>query len=166
MLIIEIDSNAILIEPMKSRANKDIIADYDKLVNQLKWAGITHKQHVLDNEMSEHMKNHISYHYRFKMELSARMSQSKCTRASLSTATDFPQANGPYYYHKQKSPSTSCNNHMVHQQYKPTLTSAGPSTTTRCHKCPWDVKHKYMTGLPNMALGPITVWMVVTSLCL
>ena len=69
MLMVEIDSNAILIEPMKSRANTDIIAVYDKLVNLLKWAGITHKQHVLDNEMSEHMKNHIRDHYRFKMEL-------------------------------------------------------------------------------------------------
>jgi hypothetical protein len=58
MVMVEINSNAILIEPMKNQDAKMIWA-YNALLLRLKWAGIVPKKHVLDNEVSENMKNHI-----------------------------------------------------------------------------------------------------------
>jgi hypothetical protein len=59
MVMVEIDSNAILIEPMKSRKDEEMIRMYNALLLQLKRAGIAPKKHVLDNEVSDNMKNHI-----------------------------------------------------------------------------------------------------------
>ncbi|KAL7485274.1 hypothetical protein ACHAW6_010872 [Cyclotella cf. meneghiniana] len=97
--------------------------------------------------LHEHMKNHIQDHYRFKMELvppgSQRSNEAevairnfKCHFLSIlaGTSTNFPQAHGADYYHKQKSPSTFWNNQMLHQQYQPTPISADPLTTTKYHK--------------------------------
>ncbi len=67
--MVEINSNAILVEPMKSRKDADMIRAYDALLNQLKQAGIVPKKHVLDNEVSENIKNHICNMHRFNMEL-------------------------------------------------------------------------------------------------
>jgi hypothetical protein len=54
MVMVEIDSNAILVEPMKSRKDQEMIrAYYDALVKRLQRAGIKPKKHVLDNEISE-----------------------------------------------------------------------------------------------------------------
>jgi len=59
MVMVEIDSNAILVEPMKSRKDEEMIRVYNALLLRLKRAGIVPKKHVLDNEVSENMKNHI-----------------------------------------------------------------------------------------------------------
>jgi hypothetical protein len=69
MVMVEIDSNAILVEPMKSRKNQEMIRAYDALVKRLQRAGIKPKKHVLDNEISENMKEHIRQQYKFAMEL-------------------------------------------------------------------------------------------------
>ncbi len=60
MVVVEIDSNAILVEPMKNRKDDKIIREYNALLLQLKWAGVVPKKHVLDKEVSENIKNHIS----------------------------------------------------------------------------------------------------------
>jgi hypothetical protein len=49
MVMVEIDSNTILIEPMKSRKGAKMIRTYNTLLLRLKWAGIAPKQHALDN---------------------------------------------------------------------------------------------------------------------
>jgi hypothetical protein len=59
MVMVEIDSNAILVEPMKSCKDDEMIRAYNALLLRLKQAGIVPKKHVLDNEVSENMKNHI-----------------------------------------------------------------------------------------------------------
>ena len=69
MVMVEIDSNAILVEPMRSREDKEMIRAYDKLVQRLKAAGIKPRKHVLDNEVSNNMKEHIKQQHKFKMEL-------------------------------------------------------------------------------------------------
>jgi hypothetical protein len=69
MVMVEIDSNAILVEPMKSRKDEEMIRAYNALLLQLKRAGIVPKKHVLDNEVSENMKNHICDRCKFDMEL-------------------------------------------------------------------------------------------------
>ncbi len=69
MVMVEIDSNAILVKPMKSYKDAEMIQAYDALLQQLKWAGIVPKKHILDNKVSKNMKNHIRNRQKFDMEL-------------------------------------------------------------------------------------------------
>jgi hypothetical protein len=69
MVMVEIDSNAILVEPMKSHKDEEMIHTYNTLLLHLKQAGIVPKKHVLDNKVSENMKNHIHDTCKFDMEL-------------------------------------------------------------------------------------------------
>jgi hypothetical protein len=69
MVMVEIDSNAILVEQMKSRKDEEMILAYNALLLRLKHAGIVPKKHVLYNEVSENMKNHIRDTCKFNMEL-------------------------------------------------------------------------------------------------
>jgi hypothetical protein len=58
MLMVEIDSNAILVEPMKGCKVEEMICAYNALLLRLMQAGIAPKKHILDNKVSENMKNH------------------------------------------------------------------------------------------------------------
>ena len=69
MVLVEIDSNAILVEPMKNRTDTEMIRAYDTLIKRLQRAGIQPKKHVLDNEISTNMKEHIKDKYKFEIEL-------------------------------------------------------------------------------------------------
>jgi hypothetical protein len=69
MEMAEIDSNAILVEPMKSHKDEEMIRTYNALLLLLKQAGIVPKKHVLDNKVSENMKNHIRDTCKLNMEL-------------------------------------------------------------------------------------------------
>ncbi len=59
MVLVKINSNAILVEPMKNRKDAEMIWAYNALLLRLTRAGIFPKKHVLDNKVSENMKNHI-----------------------------------------------------------------------------------------------------------
>ena len=50
MVLFEIDSNNIIVEPMKSRSTGNMILAYQTLVDRLKEKGIHPKMHLLDNE--------------------------------------------------------------------------------------------------------------------
>ena len=67
MVLVEIDSNAMLVEPMKSRKDAEMIRAYDVLVKRLQQAIIHPRKHVLDNKISENMKHHIKTNYNFEM---------------------------------------------------------------------------------------------------
>jgi hypothetical protein len=69
IVMVEIDSNGILVEPMKSGKDEEMIQAYNALLLQLKRADIVPKKHVLDNEVSKNMKNHICDMCKFDMEL-------------------------------------------------------------------------------------------------
>jgi hypothetical protein len=69
MVLVKIDSNAILVEPMRSRKDAEMIRAYNALVLRLKREGIIPKKHVLDNEVLESMKNHIRDTCKMNMEL-------------------------------------------------------------------------------------------------
>ncbi len=56
MVLTHIDSNAILTEAMKNRTAGKIIRAYQVLINCLLQAGITPKQHILDNKCSKEFK--------------------------------------------------------------------------------------------------------------
>ncbi len=67
--MVEIDSNANLVEPMKSCKDEEMICTYNTLLLRLKRAGIVPKTHILDNKVSDNMKNHIRDTCEFDMEL-------------------------------------------------------------------------------------------------
>ncbi len=69
MVMVKIDSNAILVEPMKSRKDEEMIQAYDALLARLRQAGSTPQKHVLDNEVSDNMKHHIQVTCKLIMEL-------------------------------------------------------------------------------------------------
>ena len=69
MVMVEIDSNAILVEPMTSRKDAEMIRAYDTLLLRLRRAGIVPIKHVLDNEVSDNMKTHIKENCKMQVEL-------------------------------------------------------------------------------------------------
>ena len=69
MVMVEVDSNVILVEPMKSRHDDEMKRAYKHLMLRLKRAGITPRKHVMDNEVSKSMKNMIRDEYKMELEL-------------------------------------------------------------------------------------------------
>ena len=67
--MVKIDSNAILVEPLSSRKDAKLTRAYRVLMLRLKLADIVPKKHVLDNEMSEALKDVIWSEYKMEMEL-------------------------------------------------------------------------------------------------
>ena len=63
MVLFEIDSNNILVEPMKSRSTGNMILAYQTLVDRLKEKGIHPEMHLLDNECSKEMRAAITGNY-------------------------------------------------------------------------------------------------------
>jgi hypothetical protein len=59
MVLIEIDSNYIAMEPMKSRETAEMIRAYRVIMDKLKHNGITPKKQILDNEAPEAYKKTI-----------------------------------------------------------------------------------------------------------
>ena len=57
--MVPIDSNAILISPMKNHKDAELQREYMELLHRAKKAGIAAKKHVLDNECSTSMKELI-----------------------------------------------------------------------------------------------------------
>ena len=53
MVLIEMDSGAILFEAMKNRKSGEMVLAYQKLVDRLKAYGVVPKHHVLDNKCSK-----------------------------------------------------------------------------------------------------------------
>ncbi len=59
MVLTKINSDAILIEPMKNSTTGEIIWAYQTLIDQLRTAGIVPKLHILDNKCSQDFKDTI-----------------------------------------------------------------------------------------------------------
>jgi hypothetical protein len=59
MVLREIDSDSILIEPMKNRTTGKMIRAYQTLIDCLRTAGIIPELHILDNECSKDFKDTI-----------------------------------------------------------------------------------------------------------
>ncbi len=69
MIMVEIDSSAILVKPMRSQKDAKMIRAYNALLLHLWQEGIVPKKHVIDNKVSENMKNHIKDNCRLTVEL-------------------------------------------------------------------------------------------------
>ena len=59
MARVEIDSNTILIEPLKSMKDIELTQAYTAMVLRLKQAVIVPKKYILDNEVSDAIKDVI-----------------------------------------------------------------------------------------------------------
>ena len=59
MVMVEIESNAILVEPIKNRTDAELTRAYHAMMLRLKQAGILPQKHILDNEVSNAMKTII-----------------------------------------------------------------------------------------------------------
>ncbi len=59
MVLIEIDSNAILVEAMKNRSTGEMMRVYQVLIHRLCSTGVTPKMHISDNECSAEFKERI-----------------------------------------------------------------------------------------------------------
>jgi len=69
MVMVKIESSTILVKPMKSKKDEEMIQAYDALLAFLQQAGSTPQKHVLDNKVSDNMKHHIQHTCKLKMEL-------------------------------------------------------------------------------------------------
>ena len=63
MVMVDIDRNAILVEPLKSRNDAELTQAYRTMMIRLKQAGIVPRKHILDNEVSEGTKTIIRDEY-------------------------------------------------------------------------------------------------------
>ena len=53
MVLYKISSNAILVEPLRNRTSREMVAEYTNLVYRLKESRINPTLHILDNEISQ-----------------------------------------------------------------------------------------------------------------
>jgi hypothetical protein len=145
MVLVEINSNAILVEPMKSRKDAEMIQAYSALILRLKRAGIIPKKHVLDNKVSKNMKNHICDTCKMNMELVPpgchRQNVAEVAICNFKShflsvlagvANDFPQNLWDPLFRNQRSHSISFVNQMQCRQFQHMHTSAVHLITTKC----------------------------------
>ena len=59
MVMVEIDSSAILVEPMKNRTVEEMTRAYLHLLSCIKQAVVVTLKHVMDNEVSEVLREMI-----------------------------------------------------------------------------------------------------------
>eukprot|EP00804_Cyclotella_cryptica_P009005 CCRYP_003106-RA/>CCRYP_003106-RA protein AED:0.44 eAED:0.55 QI:0/0/0/0.8/1/1/5/0/886 len=69
MVMVDIDSSAILVEPIKNRTDIELTRAYSTLITRLHRAGVVPRKHVLDNEISTAMKTLITDTYKMTYEL-------------------------------------------------------------------------------------------------
>eukprot|EP00956_Cyclotella_meneghiniana_P001304 scaffold1404_cov37-Cyclotella_meneghiniana.AAC.8 len=69
MVMVDIDSSGILVEPLKSQKDAELHRAYTSLMTRLNRAGIFPKKHVLDNEISQAMKDYVRDEYKMTVEL-------------------------------------------------------------------------------------------------
>jgi hypothetical protein len=162
----KINSNAILVEPMKNREDAKMIRAYNALLLLLKWASIVPKKHVLDNEVSENMKNHICDTCKLDMEL-VPPGCHRCNAAKVAihnfkahflsvldrVANDFPPNLWDWLL-----PQTEITINLIQQSNAtPMHILADPFTTMKCHSLQWNVMLRCMRKPTNPAHGHI-IW--------
>ena len=67
MIMVNIDSSGILVEPMNSQKDPEMIRAYQSIMLRLQRANIQPKKRVMDNEVSEAMKSIIREKYQLEL---------------------------------------------------------------------------------------------------
>ena len=173
--MVEIDSNAILVEPMKSRKDEEMIRAYTVLMLRLKRAGIVPKKHVLDNEISEKMKNLIRDEFKMQLELvppgchrrnaaevAIRNFKAHFLSVLAGVATDFPMQ-----LWDRLLPQTEITLNMLRQSNATPTVSAyahlsGPFDYNKMPLAPWVATYRSTKKLTSAAHGHSILSMVGT----
>eukprot|EP00804_Cyclotella_cryptica_P011786 CCRYP_011381-RA/>CCRYP_011381-RA protein AED:0.36 eAED:0.36 QI:0/0/0/1/1/1/2/0/520 len=126
MVMVDIDSSAILVEPIKNRTDLELTRAYSTLITRLHRAGVVPRKHVLDNEISTAMKTLITDTYKMTYELvppgchrrnaaeDKLLPQAEITinllRQSNATPTvsAYAHLNGPFDYNKMPLAPMGC----------------------------------------------------------
>ena len=69
LVMVEISNNAILVKPLKIRKDEDLTRAYRAMMLQLRRTEKKTKKHILDNELSEALKEIIQDEYKMQLEL-------------------------------------------------------------------------------------------------
>ena len=69
MVMVEIDSNAILVEPIKNCKDEELTRAYRAMMLRLRRAGMIPIKHILDNKVLEALKTIIQDKYKMQIEL-------------------------------------------------------------------------------------------------
>ena len=69
MIMVEIYSNVILVEPIKNRKYEELTRAYRAMMLRLRRAGMIPRKHILENESSEALKTIIQDEYKMQLEL-------------------------------------------------------------------------------------------------
>ena len=69
MVMVEIDSNAILVEPINNSKYEDLTRSYRTMMLRLRQAGKLPRKHIVKNEVSKSMKTIIQDEYKMQLEL-------------------------------------------------------------------------------------------------
>jgi hypothetical protein len=59
MVAIHLDANYIFVQPMRNRTKEEMIRAYEKIINRMRMAGLGLKNHTLNNEVSDALKQYI-----------------------------------------------------------------------------------------------------------
>ena len=65
--MVEIDSNAILVKPIKSHKGAELTQAYIAMMLRLRRAGMITRKHILENEVSEALKTIIQNEYKIQL---------------------------------------------------------------------------------------------------
>ena len=66
--MLEIDSNAILVKPIKNHKDEELTWAYRSMMLRLQRAGMIPRKHILENEVSEALKKIIQDGYKMQLE--------------------------------------------------------------------------------------------------
>ena len=69
MVMVEIDSNVILVEPINNRKDEELTRAYREMMVRLRQALMIPRKHILDNEVSEALNKIIQGEYKMQLEL-------------------------------------------------------------------------------------------------
>ncbi len=175
MIMVEIDSSAILVKPMKSRKDAEMIQAYNALLLRLQQAGIVPKKHVTDNEVSVNIKNTSKttaglqlslYHQVAINKMQQKLPSGISKHTSSAYWQELPKIFHPAYgtncYPKLKSHSICYANQTPCQQYQRMPISIARLTTTRCHLHLWGVRFKSTRNQTAVERGHTTPLMDCT----
>ncbi|KAL7474426.1 hypothetical protein ACHAW6_000400 [Cyclotella cf. meneghiniana] len=145
MVMVEINSSAILVKPVKNCTDAELTRTYSALMLCLRWASITPCKHILDNEISTALKDLIQDTYKLTLELAPQAAITATSLRSPSVTSNHTSSAylqryrmislsncGTNSFYKRKFPSTFSDNPMQHLWSLPMLISIASVTITKC----------------------------------
>eukprot|EP00804_Cyclotella_cryptica_P000999 CCRYP_012348-RA/>CCRYP_012348-RA protein AED:0.11 eAED:0.11 QI:0/0/0/1/1/1/3/0/1327 len=167
MVMVDINSSAILVDPIKNRTDLELTRAYSTLITRLHRAGVVPRKHVLDNKISTAMKTLITDTYKMTYELvppgchrrnaaevAIRNFKSHFLSILAGVADDFPMK----LWDKLLPQAEITINLLRQSNATPTVSAYahlnGPFNYNKMPLHPWDVVSRCMKSLMRAAHGP------------